>query len=594
MMSSMFALWAAALLGTGGPVTGVSVSVAAERTHILIAVDGEVEYRDFTMEGPNRLVIDIIGSRLALPQDDYPAINRGGVMALRTSQYSAEVVRVVLELDALMPYEIQRAAGGLRVVLAKPTGPFDPWTSAGLSDTPVPAPAVPTVRDVSPMASPLLAGARTRTGARAPARPQEAPQEARRITVAFENTPIQDVLFTFADFAGRSIVAGSLVTGTVSAVIDNQPWDQALDAILTAQGLSAREMETGIIRVDNITNLNEREGVEQLITDTYRVNFGTAAELATALVNIKTTRGSITAAAGANALIVTDIQRVHDAVRELVTGLDVRTPQVQIVAKIVFVNRTDLNEFGVTYDLKDSRGNQLNVVSPGATDTDGDGVIELPGEQVETGTNVFSLGGNSVAALGNANTRVVGPTLSLLTSLLIGRHTLINFIEALSSVNMSDIQAVPSIMVLDNQQARIQVGQETPLRIIDAGGGGAGGALPTAAVQIQETGIILEVTPHVTANENILLQLLAERSDAQLAESDVGFIFNTQRATTRVLVQDGETVVIGGLTVTEKNEVRSGIPLLMDLPLIGRLFRVDRNQTVQRDLIILITPHIVR
>jgi type IV pilus assembly protein PilQ len=154
---------------------------------------------------------------------------------------------------------------------------------------------------------------------------------------------------------------------------------------------------------------------------------------------------------------------------------------------------------------------------------------------------------------------------------------------------------VPSVMVLDNQQARIQVGQETPLRIIDAGGGGAaGGALPTATVQLQETGIILEVTPHVTANENILLQLHAERSDAQLAESDVGFIFNTQQADTRVLVQDGETVVIAGLTVTEKNDVRSGIPLLMELPLIGKLFRVDRQQTVQRDLIILVTPHIVR
>jgi type II secretory pathway component GspD/PulD (secretin) len=162
-------------------------------------------------------------------------------------------------------------------------------------------------------------------------------------------------------------------------------------------------------------------------------------------------------------------------------------------------------------------------------------------------------------------------------------------------VNMSDIQAVPSVMVLDNQLARIQVGQETPLRTLDAGGGGgAGGQLPTATVSLQQTGIILEVTPHVTANENIVLQLMAERSDAQLAESDVGFIFNTQNATTRVLVDDGETVVIGGLTVTERNDVRSGIPLLMDLPLIGKLFRVDRHQTVQRDLIILVTPHIVR
>ena len=98
----------------------------------------------------------------------------------------------------------------------------------------------------------------------------------------------------------------------------------------------------------------------------------------------------------------------------------------------------------------------------------------------------------------------------------------------------------------------------------------------------------------MTRSGDILLELNAERSSAELAESDVGFIKQTQEASTRVLVEDGETVVIAGLTQTERTEVRSGIPLLMDLPVIGRLFRVNREQTVQRDLIILVTPHIVR
>ena len=459
------------------------------------------------------------------------------------------------------------------MLLENPAGPFEPWTSVsvtGAAPPPAPRPAPP-VRQVAQQV-----------------------QEARRVTVAFENTPIADVLFTFAEFAGRSIVAGSDVIGTVSAIIDNQPWDRALDAILTVQGLVAREMETGIIRVDNVTNLNERESVEPLITRTYRINFATASELTTALTPVVSERGSMSAAAGTNSLIVTDIERVHEAVLDLIQGLDVRTPQVQIQAKIIFVNRTNLNEFGITYDLKDSRGNQLNVVAPGAIDSDSDGIVELPEEQVEIGTNVFSLGGNSIAALGNATSRVAGPTLTLLTSLLVGRHTLLSFIETLESVNLSDIQAVPSVTVLDNVLARIQVGEQAPLRVIDPGTAGVGGQLPTAAVQIQETGIILEVTPHVTANENILLELSAERSAPQLAASDVGFIFNTQNATTRVLVEDGETVVIAGLTVTETSDVRSGIPLLMDLPLVGRLFRVSRQQTVQRDLIILVTPYIVR
>ncbi|MCA9738642.1 MAG: type II and III secretion system protein, partial [Gemmatimonadetes bacterium] len=126
------------------------------------------------------------------------------------------------------------------------------------------------------------------------------------------------------------------------------------------------------------------------------------------------------------------------------------------------------------------------------------------------------------------------------------------------------------------------------------GGGGAGGNIPQATVQLQETGIKLDVTPHVTAGNNILLDLRAERSAAELAQSDAGFIFRTQEAESRVLVEDGETVVIAGLTISERTESRSGIPLLMSLPVVGRLFRVTREQEIQRDLIILVTPQIVR
>jgi type II secretory pathway component GspD/PulD (secretin) len=227
-------------------------------------------------------------------------------------------------------------------------------------------------------------------------------------------------------------------------------------------------------------------------------------------------------------------------------------------------------------------------------DQDGDGVITYPADQVEVGTDVISLGGTSVAALGNARARIPNPNLTLLTSLIMGRHTLINFIEALESMNLSDVQAHPSVQVLDNQQARIHVGEETPIRVIDAQAGATQGSIPTAQVETRETGIILEATPHVTSSGKIRLTLMAERSAAIPAESDAGFIFQTQNAHSIVLVDDGETVVIAGLTVTETSEVRSGIPLLMDVPIIGRLFRVTRESTIQRDLMILVTPTIVR
>jgi type II secretory pathway component GspD/PulD (secretin) len=163
-------------------------------------------------------------------------------------------------------------------------------------------------------------------------------------------------------------------------------------------------------------------------------------------------------------------------------------------------------------------------------------------------------------------------------------------------MNLSQIEAEPSLTVMDNQTARMGVGEETPIRVLDASAAAGEGTtlLPVAQVTTRETGIILEVTPHVTASGKILLDLRAERSAAVPAESDVGLIFQQQYALSRVLVNDGETVVIAGLTVTETSEVRSGIPLLMDVPIIGRLFSVTRESTIQRDLMILVTPTIVR
>jgi type IV pilus assembly protein PilQ len=180
-----------------------------------------------------------------------------------------------------------------------------------------------------------------------------------------------------------------------------------------------------------------------------------------------------------------------------------------------------------------------------------------------------------------------------------GRHTLISFVEALQSVNLSDVQSAQSTRVLDNRLGRIVVGERTPIRVVDAGaaGGGqqAGAQFPQATVQIEETGIILEVTPHVTAGDLIWMDVRAERSGLEISpNADIGFIFNTQSVDTQVLVPDGETVVIGGLTVTELTQSRAGIPLLQDLPLIGRFFRLSREQTIQRDLLILVTPEISR
>lgn len=419
-----------------------------------------------------------------------------------------------------------------------------------------------------------------------------APAEMQRVTVSFADAPIRDVLFTFAEFADRSIVAGARVDGLVSAEIRDQPWDVALQAVLEAHGLVARDTESGIVQVEDARSLFERESVVPLETRTFRVGYASAVEMQDPAAALLSERGRVSVGEAANALVVTDVPRVLAAVEALVAALDVPAPQVDIAARIVFVNRTGLDEFGIRYDLKDLNGNQINSLAPGVVD----------GEQVDRGTNVVSLRGTSLAALGNATQRVSSPTLSLVASLVMGKDmTLLAFIDALQSVQLAEVEASPSVRVLDNHTAKIVVGEETPVRVVDAGaqgggaeGGGSARSGPVATVDYKETGVILEVTPRVAPSGDVHLDLVAERSSADLGPSDVGLIFRRQRAESRVLVKDGETVVIGGLIVEETSEAWAGIPVLMDLPWLGALFRSRRESLVERELIILVTPTVVR
>src|SRR5690606_14161572 len=172
----------------------------------------------------------------------------------------------------------------------------------------------------------------------------------------------------------------------------------------------------------------------------FHIRYAPVDSIAPAIEGLTTERGTVTRNRNSNTLIVTDSRSVVETrIAPMIQQLDVQQPQVTIAAKIIFVDRSKLNELGVVYDLKDSRGNQLNSVVTGLADLDGDGVLE------STDSNVVLLGGNSIAALGNATLRVTEPQLRVVTSLVLNRHSLIAFIEALSQSSLSEIQAQPTV-----------------------------------------------------------------------------------------------------------------------------------------------------
>lgn len=554
-----------------GSVTNVRLEANAGRAELTIEVTGDFRWSDFQLSDPARLVIDVGNARSSLPAKSFDGIDRGGVEAVRTSQFRADVVRLVVDLERTTTYRVERVPEGLRISLAGSAQAFQPWSAAESGAYAAELPGLP-----------------QQTAPAAPSAQRQQQSQARRITVNFFEADIRDVLDSFAEFTGRSIIPGRGVEGTITANINDQPWDIALRELMGAYGYAVQELPSGIIRVDNLENLATARTQEPLVTQTFRVNYVPVGELVETLTPMKTERGQISSNPSTNTLIFTDVAGVVDNIARLIGQLDTRTAQVAIQAKIVFVNRTDVEELGVTYDLKDSRGNSLNrlVSVPDPTN---------PGEF--TNQDLVLLGGSSIAALGNANARISGASLETVISLVLGRYTLITFLDALQTAELSDVQASPLVTTLSNQEANILVGERTPIRVVDLGSptaaAGAGGAVARATTELVETGIKLRVTPYVTADRRILLQLRAERSSAQLAATEIGVLFQTQEASTRLLVNDGETAVIGGLTVTEVTQTRAGIPILMDLPIVGALFRTTRSREQKRDLLIMVTPHIV-
>jgi type IV pilus assembly protein PilQ len=560
-------------------VTAVSIVPTPGHAEIVIALDGAAEVRDFMLRGPDRLVIDVVGATLHRSGTAYDGIQRGGIKDIRYSQFRPDVVRIAIYLDGARDYRLEKSSDAVRVRFGADQS-FLAWSSAAPADLEPPTGRGTLVRPAPEVSPPAEAAPRAASTALPP---------APRITVTWDRASIADVVAGFAAFSGKTIVLGKDVKGEVTAEIRNQPWTEAFAAVLATQGLQAIELPGGIIRVDSPAALASLDSTEPLTTRMIPVNYASAGQLLPSVKSILTKRGTAVSDTTTNSLIVTEVRSRISEVQDFVKSLDFRTPQVSIQAKIIFVDRTNIEDLGLKYDfgaVHQGDGPFFNKLVPRTDPATGD----------PFGSNVVDLTGEGVAGMANANATITGAALNLVWTTAIGGFRFTNFLDALQSVELADVQAEPSITTVDNRQANIVVGEEVPVRIVDYGAtsGGVGQQQAKATVSFRETGIKLNVTPHVTNNRQILMQVSAERSNVRLlALSDLGFTIQKQAAQNQLLVNDGETAVIGGLTVTTITKNKSGIPLLVDLPIIGKLFGFSHTEEQRQDLIILITPRII-
>lgn len=404
-------------------------------------------------------------------------------------------------------------------------------------------------------------------------------------TIDVEGADIRTVIKAIAEFGGRNIVVGKDVKATVKVSLRNVGWQEALRTILRSNGLDYTE-EGGILRVDEAARLNaeavDRETARAkqmelvpLETGIVKLNYANAQELSAALQASLSRRGQIQVDKRTNSLIISDLPANVENVTRMAQSLDSTTPQIEITAKLVDVDAEALRGIGVDWRV----GGVSKYFKYPFGDPQADKPIQLAPLNPNNDPNQGLFPDVATAIADPAATITYGvfskPWGELEAQL-----------QLLEQNRKANIISNPRVTTVDNREAKILVGQKIPLIVQDVAG--------NPVSQLQTIGIQLRVTPHLTQEKKIIMDLHPEVSDLS-TQSTVqgGVIINTSEADTRVMVDDGQTAVIGGLIRTNDSQVRRGVPVLKDIPILGALFRSDNTVRQNRELIIFVTPRIM-
>jgi len=406
----------------------------------------------------------------------------------------------------------------------------------------------------------------------------------RRLSLDFKDADIKNILRLIAEVSNLNIVAGEDVKGKVTIRLIDVPWDQALDIILFSNSLGMMRMGS-VIRVAPVARLKKEEEevlsskrtkdkLEDLVTELIPVNYSTAQELSTQVKNILTERGSVSIDSRTNTLIVKDIPRNVAEAKKLVDNLDTKTPQVIIEARIVEASTNFSRELGIKW------GGQAGYDSAGNPD------IQIGGERSRIGIT------GSVPGASPSSTAVnfpIGAATSAITFNLTDLADITDLdveLSALETAGEGEIISAPRIATLDNKEASIEQGLRIPYLKLTAEG--------TATTEFIEANIKLTVTPHVTNDGHIKMNIKASKDtpDDSITVQGVPAI-DKKEAITEVLVKDGDIVVIAGIYSIEKSDNIERVPLLGRVPILGYLFKKTIKSDDRRDLLIFISPKII-
>ncbi len=416
-----------------------------------------------------------------------------------------------------------------------------------------------------------------------------------KLSLNFQDIDVRSVLQLIADFTSLNLVASDTVTGKITLRLQNVPWDQALDLILKTKGLAKRTMGNVMLvaPADEIARREKEEldasqrseALAPLHTEFLQISYAKAEELATLLAKVISSRGSVSTDSRTNTLIINDTAKKIDEIREMVTRLDVPVRQVMIEARVVLANTSTDKEMGVSWGIDGSQVNGSSaMLFGGSNQTMLDSASWWSQQQAMPGTPVVRTITYPQNLAVDMSARQTGGS-SFALGFVNARGDLLNLeLSAFQSEGHGDVVASPRVMTADNQMARIASGQQIPYQQATSSG--------ATSTSFKNAELSLEVTPTITPDGRIQMKLAVNKDSPSTAVSNNQLLIDTNSIKTTVLVNDGETVVLGGIYQTSATRGVLKVPLLGDIPILGALFRKDTAISTKQELLIFITPKI--
>jgi len=417
-----------------------------------------------------------------------------------------------------------------------------------------------------------------------------------RLSLNFQSIEVRAILQLLADFTDKNLVASDSVGGSITLRLKNVPWDQALDIILKARGLGKREVGN-VMMVAPQEELTARERLElesqqqylelsPLRTEFVQVNYAKAIDMATIIRNeannLISERGNITVDERTNTLLIQETDGYLKEIKNILKALDIPVRQVQIESKIVIANDDFSKDLGVKlgYSLSANPGivgGNPNVIIGGGIS--GDAPVGTATSFINTEDATFPKENYQVSL------PVAGPAGAL--RMMIGKQGsyLLNLeLQAAQAEGRGDIISTPTVITANQREATIESGTEIPF--LEASSSGA------TSVSFKKAVLSLRVTPQITPDNRIIMDLKVNKDSVGTIFSGIPSI-DTNNLITQVLVEDGETVVLGGVYESTDTDNRRSIPVLGEIPIVGRLFRSNSRSEKKKELLVFITPRIL-